>query len=81
MGVIKLGGSADAGDAFHDDVDFAFPATAEGAFDDVLSGDGFTGWEVESLGFFAWSVHLINLLNPPIEVPRVESTVRGPASM
>ena len=57
VGVIEFGGAADAGEALHDDVNFAFPAAAQGALDDVLSGDGFTGGEVEALGLFAGSVH------------------------
>jgi len=55
MGVVEFGGAGDAGCAFGDDVDFAFPAGAEGAFDAVFPGDGSAGGEVEALEFLEFS--------------------------
>src|SRR5690242_16393885 len=58
MGVIELGGAADAGDLVYDDVNFAFPATSEEALDRVLSRHATPGLKVETPNCFARAIHV-----------------------
>lgn len=56
MGVIEFGGAADAGGAFDNRIHLAFPAAAEGPFDQIFSSDAPPGREIESLYPLAWSI-------------------------